>query len=254
MIHPTAIVSAEAKIHDSVTVGPYTIIDGNTEIGEGTVIDGHVLIRPGARIGKNCHIFHSAVISEMPQDLKFRGENTLTVIGDNTTIREFATLHRATDDRMETRVGSNCLIMAYVHLAHDVWVGDHVIISNASQIAGHADVEDWAIISGMVGLHQFVKVGAHSFIGGGFRAGQDVPPYILASGEPLRYSGLNAVGLKRRGFSSEQLDSLKQFYRTLYRSSMNRGEALRWLEKNFVFTPETTYALNFIKRSSRGLI
>jgi len=253
-IHPTAIVSSEALIHDSVTVGPYSIIDGNTEIAEGTVIDGHVLIRPGARIGKNCRIFHGAVISEMPQDLKFKGEHTLTVIGDNTTIREFATLHRATDDRLETRVGSNCLIMAYVHIAHDVWVGNNVIISNASQIAGHADVEDWAIISGMVGMHQFVKVGAHSFIGGGFRVGQDVPPYILASGEPLRYSGLNTVGLKRRGFSSEQLDSLKQFYRVIYRSSMNRSEAMRWLESHFVFTPETSYVFNFIKRSSRGLI
>lgn len=253
-IHPTAIVDPGAELHPSVTVGPYSIIDGDVEIAENTVIDSNVLVRSGARIGKGCRIFHGAVISEIPQDLKFHGEYSTTHIGDNTNIREFATVHRGTEDRDMTKVGSNSLIMAYVHIAHDVFVGDYVIISNASQIAGHADIGNYAIVSGMVGVHQFVRIGAHSFIAGGFRVGQDVPPFVLASGEPLRYTGLNTVGLKRRGFSSDQLERIKAFYRVLYRSKYNISDAIRHLEHSFEFTDETQRCLDFIKQSKRGLI
>ncbi|MCK5520619.1 MAG: acyl-ACP--UDP-N-acetylglucosamine O-acyltransferase [Candidatus Marinimicrobia bacterium] len=254
LIHKSAVIHPDAKLHESVKVGPYAIIDGDVEIDEGTVIDGHVLIRDGARIGKNNRFFHSAVISEIPQDKKFYGEYAMTIIGDNNNIREFATIHRGTEDRDKTMIGNDCLIMAYVHIAHDVFVGNNVVISNATQVAGHADIEDFAIISGMVGVHQFVKIGSHSFIGGGYRVGQDVPPFIMASGDPLRYAGLNTVGLKRRGFSPDKFEALKSFYRILYRSKYNVSDAVRKLEETFEFTEETRIALDFIKRSKRGLI
>ncbi|UCH93283.1 MAG: acyl-ACP--UDP-N-acetylglucosamine O-acyltransferase [Candidatus Aminicenantes bacterium] len=253
-IHPTALVDPSAKIGEGVLIGPYTIVGNNVEIGDGTRIDSNARICYGARIGKDCHIFHGAVISEIPQDLKFQGEDSIAVIGDRTRIREFATIHRGTRDREKTEVGSDCLLMAYSHIAHDCVVGDHVILSNIVQLGGHVTVHDWAYIGGMVGVHQFTHIGEHAFIGGGYRCTQDVPPYILAAGEPLKYSGLNVVGLRRHGFTNETINLLKEVYRLIYRSEFNVSQALDQIQSGFEPTEEIRKVISFIQLSKRGII
>jgi UDP-N-acetylglucosamine acyltransferase len=253
-IHPTAVVDPSAKIGEGVIIGPNSIVEGNVEIGEGTRIDSQAKIGYGARIGKDCHIFHGAVVSEIPQDLKFHGEDSITIIGDRTKIREYATIHRGTENRQKTKVGSDCLLMAYSHVAHDCFVGDHVILSNVVQLGGHVTVDEWAYIGGMAGVHQFTHIGEHAFIGGGYRCIQDVPPYILVSGEPLKYSGLNVVGLRRRGFSNETINLLKEVYRLIYRSEFNISQALEQIQSAFEPTEEIGKIVSFIQQTKRGIV
>ncbi|HOT98153.1 MAG TPA: acyl-ACP--UDP-N-acetylglucosamine O-acyltransferase [bacterium] len=253
-IHPTALIDPQARIGDNVQIGAFAIVEGDVAIGEGTTIGPHTLIADGARIGKNCRIHNGAVVATLPQDLKFGGEATLFEIGDNTTIREFATLNRGTAAHGKSSIGSNCLLMAYTHVAHDCTVGNNVIMSNGVQLGGHVTIEDWAIIGGMTPVHQFCHVGQHCMIGGGFRVIQDVPPYILASEEPLRFCGLNSIGLRRRGFSSETLLQLKRVYRLLYRSNLNVSQAVERIKAEFELTPEITNILRFIETADRGIL
>jgi len=253
-IHPTAVIDPSAQIGSNVTIGPFTIIAGNVEIGDGTVIDSGARICYGARIGKDCHIFHGAVISEIPQDLKFEGEDTVTLIGDRTQVREYATIHRGTKNRLETRVGTDCLLMAYTHVAHDCFLGNHVVFANSVQIGGHVTVDDHVFIGGMTGVHQFAHIGRHSFIGGCYRCNQDVPPFILVSGEPLKFSGLNIVGLRRRGFSNSTINLMKEAYRLIYRSQFNISQALEQIQSGFEPLPEINEIVTFIRESKRGIL
>jgi len=254
IIHPTAIVDSAARIGDQVTIGPGTIVEANTEIGSGTRIDAYARIATGARIGKNCHIFHGGVVSELPQDLKFQGEETVAIIGDRTMLREYVTIHRGTANRKKTQVGCDCLLMAYSHVAHDCHVGDHVIMANSVQLGGHVSIDDYAYIGGMTGVHQFTHIGKHAFIGGGYRCVQDVPPYILATGEPLKFSGLNVVGLRRRGFSKETIEMLKEVYRLIYRSDFNISQAVEQIRSAFEETEEIREVVSFIEHSQRGIV
>ncbi|MCF7796534.1 MAG: acyl-ACP--UDP-N-acetylglucosamine O-acyltransferase [Lentisphaeria bacterium] len=254
-IHPTAIIAdKDVKIGENVTIGPYTIVEDNVEIGDGVDIASHVQIGRGARIHKNARIFIGAVVSGRPQDLKYADEDTLTVIGENTTIREYVTIHRGTEDKWQTTIGNNCLIMAYTHVAHDCIIGDHVILSNACNMAGHVTIQEYAIIGGMVPIHQFVTIGRHSFIGGGFRVSKDVPPYIRASNSPLTYNGLNAVGLRRRGYTSETVAQIKEAYHLIYRSKLNVSQAVLAIKQDLPQTEEIGHILEFIENSARGII
>lgn len=253
-IHSTAIIDTTVELGTGVTVGPYSIIRGDAVIGDGTQIHAHVFIDDGARIGKNCVIHHSAAVSTPPQDLKYNNEKTLLEIGDNTIIREFADLNRGTEHRGKTVIGSNCLLMAYCHTAHDCIVGDNVILANGVQLAGHVTVEDYVILGGLVAVHQFCRVGCHSLIGGVYRAVQDVPPYILAAGEPLSYKGLNAIGLRRRGFSREAVTALRRCYKLIYRSHLNTSQALDTVRSEMEVIPEIEHVLTFIEASERGII
>lgn len=253
-IHPTAAVDTKARLAEDVSVGPFSIIEGDVEIGKGSQIHSHVLVANGARIGENCQVHHGTAISTIPQDLKFSGENTTLEIGDNTIVREFCDLNRGTKHRGKSAIGKECFLMAYAHVAHDCLIGDHVIIANGVQLAGHVTIEDWVIIGGLVAVHQFCSVGQHAFIGGGFRAVQDVPPYILAASEPLTYKGLNAIGLKRRGFSSETIGALRKCYRIIYRSRLNTRHALEKIKSEMEMIPEIRAVIAFIEKSERGII
>lgn len=247
-IHP------EAKLDPSVQVGPFVYIDKDVEIGAGTVIDANATILEGTRIGKNCHIFPSAVVGAIPQDLKFKGEKTYVFIGDNTTIRECATVHRGTASKGKTVVGNNCLIMAYSHVAHDCILHDHIIMSNATQLAGEVEVDDWAILGGGTLVHQFSHIGAHVMIQGGTRVNKDIPPFIIAARDPVSYCGINSVGLGRRGFTKEQLSSIQETYRLLYMSGLNVSQALQQITETLPQTPERDLIADFIKASPRGVV
>jgi UDP-N-acetylglucosamine acyltransferase len=253
-IHSTAIVSSKAEIGKSVKIGPFSIIEDDVVIGDDCEIESNAVIADGTRLGKNCHVFHGAVLGTIPQDLKFSGEKTTLEIGDGTTIREFATLNRGTIDRLKTVVGENCLLMAYSHIAHDCILGNNVVIANAVNMAGHVIIEDFVGVGGMSPIHQFVHIGKHSFIGGGLRVHKDVPPFILAMGEPLRYGGLNKVGLKRRGFSDEVLALLKESYRILYQTSLTVNDALKKIEDEVQPIPEVREIVSFVRESVRGVI
>ena len=242
------------RLGDDIYVGPYAIIEKDVIIGNRTWIDAHAHIKPFTTIGKNCKIFHGAVVGEIPQDLKFEGEKSELVIGESTTIREFCTLNRGTKDKGKSEVGSHCLLMAYVHVAHDCFIGDHSILANGVQLGGHVNIGKHVTIGGMTPVHQFCKIGDYSFIGGGFRIVQDVPPFILAMGEPLKFSGLNAVGLRRKNFSSEACKQIKQAYRFIYQSDLNRSQAVSQLQKEFNDVPEIDSIVDFIENSDRGLI
>jgi UDP-N-acetylglucosamine acyltransferase len=239
---------------DGVSVGPFSIVEADVEIGEGSRIQSHVLVANGARIGKNCQIFHGAVVSSVPQDLKFSGEETVLEIGDHTVIREYCDLNRGTRERGKSAIGEHCFLMAYVHVAHDCLIGDKVILANGVQLAGHVTIEDRVNIGGMVPVHQFCSIGRHAFIGGGFRVVQDVPPYILAAGEPLTYKGLNIVGLRRRGFSQESIAALRKCYRYLYQAKLNTSQALERIRTDMAVTEEVQAVLEFIEKSERGVI
>jgi UDP-N-acetylglucosamine acyltransferase len=254
MIHKTAQVSSKAEIGQNVEIGPFTVIEDDVIIGNETIIGSNVIIASGARIGEKCNIFHGAVLATVPQDLKFGNEKTTLEIGKNTTIREYATLNRGTTDHWKTVVGDNCLLMAYSHVAHDCTLGNNVIIANSVNMAGHVTIEDFVGIGGMVPIHQFVKIGKHTFVGGGFRVPKDVPPYIRAMGEPLRYAGLNSVGLQRRGFSSEALSELKKAYRIFYRSNLTVEKALKKIEAEIRPIAEVQEMVRFIKSCERGII
>ena len=212
MNQPLAYVHPQAKVAKNVVIEPFVNIEKNVEIGEGTWIGSNVTIMEGARIGKNCKVFPGAVISAIPQDLKFAGEDTLVKIGDNVTVREFVTINRGTKASNETVIGDNCLLMAYVHIAHDCIIGNNVILANAATLAGHITIDDYAIIGGMTAVHQFVQVGAHSFLSGGALVRKDVPPFTKGAREPLSYVGINSVGLRRRGFSNERINAIQDIY------------------------------------------
>lgn len=254
MNQPLAYIHPQAKIAENVVIEPFAMIHKNVEIGEGTWIGSHVTIMEGARIGKNCKIFPGAVISGVPQDLKFKGEETTAVIGDNTVIREYVTVSRGTTDRHTTIVGKNCLIMAYVHIAHDCVIGDHVILVNAVQLAGHVQVEDFAIVGGASVVHQFVRIGSHVIIAGGSLIGKDVPPFSKAARDPLRYCGINSIGLRRRGFTNDQINSIQDIYRVLYIKGHNTSKAVEILEIDFPPSKERDEILNFIRSSDRGIM
>jgi UDP-N-acetylglucosamine acyltransferase len=253
-IHPTAVIGSNAVLGDNIVIGPYAVIDDDVVIGNGTHIGPHVYCADGARIGNNCAVHHGAVVATVPQDLKFKNEKTTFEIGNSTTIREFCTLNRGTAEHMKSTVGSNCLLMAYVHVAHDCTIGDNVIIANSVQMGGHVTIEDWAIVGGLTAIHQFASIGEHAMIGGHYRVPKDVPPFILAGGAPLTYEGLNVVGLRRRGFSRETLDALTEAYRFLYLSKLNVSQAVKRIKEELTLTPEIKRLLSFIERSKRGII
>jgi len=223
-------------------------------IGENTRINSHVLIKSGTKIGKNCEIFSGAIIGEKPQDLKYNNEQTYVEIGDNCIIREYCTIHRGTSDRQVTKIGSNCLLMAYSHVAHDSFLSNDVILSNSVQVGGHVDIENNVIVGGSTPIHQFCKIGEYAFIGGGYRIVQDVPPYIKAMGEPLKYSGINSIGLKRNNFSEQIVRSIKKAYRIIYRSEYNILQAIKTLDDTYKEDKEILKIIKFIKNSKRGII
>lgn len=253
-IDPTAIIDSGAEIGEDVSIGPYTVIQDDVVIDNGSQIGSHVLIHSGARIGNKCRIFKGAVLGTDPQDLKYAGEKTTLEIGDETTIREFCTLNRGSSHRFKTIIGKKCLLMAYVHVAHDCQIGDHVILANAVNMAGHVIIEPYASVGGMTPIHQFVRIGKYSFIGGGLRVPKDVPPFILAAGEPLNYAGINRVGLSRRGFSSEIMMQLRQAYKLIYRSGLNVSQAINKIKGTMELIPEIQDIIDFINASERGII
>jgi UDP-N-acetylglucosamine acyltransferase len=254
MISNLAFVHPEAKIGKDVKVEPFAYIAGNVIIGEGTWIGPNSTIMDGARIGKNCRIFPTAVISGIPQDLKFRGEDTTAEIGDDTTIRECSTVNRGTSAVGKTIVGNNCLLMAYSHIGHDCLIGNNAIIGNSSNLAGEVQIGDWAILSGGTLVHQFAHIGAHVMIGGGSKVRIDVPPFVKADRDPLSFLGLNSVGLTRRGFGKERIDEIHEIYRAIYQKGMNISQALDFVEAEFKSSPDRDYILEFIRKSERGII
>ena len=254
MIHSNTFIHPEAKIGKNVTIEPFAYIDKDVEIGDGTWVGPNACIWQGARIGKNCKIFSGAQVSCEPQDLKFEGEITTTEIGDHTTIREFVTISRGTSDRMMTKIGSHCLLMAYVHIAHDCFLGDHVILSNSVQVAGHVTIDDFTVIGGTAAVRQFVRIGAHTMIAGGSLVRKDVPPFVTAAREPLGYSGINAIGLKRRGFTTSQLNEIQEIYRTIFLSDLNTTKAVEKIKEDFNTSTEKETILTFIENSERGII
>lgn len=254
MNQPLAYVHPGAKIAKNVVIEPFTTIHNNVTIGEGTWIGSNVTIMEGARIGKNCSIFPGSVISAMPQDLKYQGEETTVIIGDNTTIRECVTINKGTSDRMKTVIGDNCLIMAYSHVAHDCIVGNGCIFSNNSTLAGHVTIGENVVLAGMVAVHQFVSVGHHAFVTGGSLVRKDVPPFVKAAREPLSYVGINSVGLRRRGFDSGKIREIQNIYRILYQNNYNNSQAAEIIEAEMEATPERDEILQFIRDSQRGIM
>jgi UDP-N-acetylglucosamine acyltransferase len=255
LIHPTALVDKTVELGDGVTIGPYSIIQGRVVIGHGTHIGPHVVIKDFTTIGNKCEIFQFAVIGEIPQDLKFQGEESHLVIGDGNTIREFATLHRGTaGGGGVTRIGHGNLFMAYTHVAHDCQVGNGVIMSNAATLAGHITVEDYAILGGLSAVHQYCQVGRHAFVGGCSAVHRDVPPYAMAVGNRARLVGLNLVGLKRHGFTDSTLQPLKRAYELLFLSDLNLKEAITRITAELPQTPEIQHLLRFLETSERGLL
>jgi len=253
-IHSTAIVSSKAELAADITVGPYTIIEENVKIGNGTRIASSALLASGATLGNNVKVHHGAVIGTIPQDLKFGGEVTQVVIGDGTVVREYATINRGTKAYGTTTVGKECLLMAYSHTAHDCILGDSVIMANSVNLAGHVEIGDYAIIGGVVPVHQFVKIGAHAMIGGGFRVQQDVCPYALVAGYPLKVTGINTVGLRRRGFSREIIKVLESAFKLLFFSGLNTSQAVERIKSEIELIPEIQEVLDFIEKSTRGIV
>lgn len=253
-ISPQAFVHEDAQVGDGVVIEPFAYIGPNVKIGDRTWVGPNANIMDRTTIGADCKIFPGAVIGAEPQDLKFSNEPTNVVIGNRTVIRECVTIHRATVDRHNTVVGDDCLIMAYVHLAHDVHVGNHVILANAVNVAGHCTVEDWAIIEGMVGVQQFVRIGAHAFVAGGSLVRKNVPPYVKAAREPLSFIGVNSIGLRRRGFLQDRIQRIEDIYRTLYVQNANMSLALKVADVEFPKCEEKDLVLDFIRESDKGII
>ena len=254
MIQPLSYIHPEAKIAENVVIEPFSTIHQDVVIGEGTWIGSNVTIMNGARIGKNCRIFPGAVISGEPQDLKFEGEITTAEIGDNTTIRECVTINRGTKDRYKTVIGKNCLIQAYSHIAHDCIIGDYCVFSNSSTLAGHITVGDHVVLAGLVAVHQFCKIGSHSFVTGGTLVRKDVPPFIKAAREPISYAGINSVGLRRRGYTSDQISEIQNIYRVLFVQNRNLAKGLDIVEAEFEATEIRDEILGFVRSSNRGVV
>lgn len=254
MISPFAHIHPNAKLGKDIIVDPFAVIEDDVTIGDGTHVMSHAVIMKKVSIGKSCRIFPGAVIGAIPQDLKFDGEETIVEVGDNTTVRECVTINRGTKDKWKTVVGSNCLLMAYSHIAHDCILGNHVIIANSVQLAGHVEIGDHAIIGGMAAAIQFSKIGAHTYIAGGTEVIKDVPPYIKAGRSPLCYVGVNSVGLQRRGFTSERINSISEIYRNIYLRGLNISQATQIIEKELPESEEKSEILKFIKDSKRGIL
>ena len=254
MKQPLAFINPDARIHPSVVIEPFVTIQGDVEIGEGCHIGPNVTIMDGARIGKNVTVFPGAVISGPPQDLKFRGEKTLAIIGDNTVIRECVTVHRGTASKGKTVVGSNCLIMAYCHVAHDCVVGNNVIMSNAVQIAGEVVIDDFAVIGGGALIHQFCHIGSHVMLQGGALVNKDIPPYVKAARDPIAYVGVNSIGLRRRGYTNETIRDIQEIYRYLYLSGLNNSDAVSRIEAELPASKERDEIILFVRNSGRGII
>jgi UDP-N-acetylglucosamine acyltransferase len=252
-IHPTAIIDKSAKLGDNITVGPYAIIGPDCVIGDGCEIGSTAAIHKWTELGKGVRVWHGASLGGDPQDLKYKGAKTRALIGDNTVIREFATVNRSTGEGHDTVVGKNCFIMAYAHVAHECTVGDNVILANAASLAGHVTVEDFAIIGGLTPIHQFSRVGCHCMVGGSSAVQKDVIPYTKAFGNPLRMYGLNAVGLARRGFSEHQRDLIGKAYRILFRANLNTTQALERLKADLEQIAEIQHIIGFIESSQRGI-
>jgi len=253
-IHPTAVVSGAANLEEGVVIGPYSIVAADVNIGKNTVIGPHVVIDEHTDIGAGCRIFQFASIGAAPQDLKFRGEITRTIIGNSNTIREFVTIHRATAADIGVTIMGDCnLIMAYCHIAHNCKLGNRIVMANAANLAGHIHVEDNAIIGGMTGIHQFTRIGAHCIIGGCSAVGKDVPPFTMASGNMAKLYGLNLIGLKRRNFSPETIQSLKLAYRIIFRSSLLLKTALEKVRTDVPDLPEIRQFIDFIQNTQRGI-
>ena len=252
-IHESAVVYPGARLGREVEIGPYSVIGENVFVGDGTKIGAHVVLEGWTTIGRDCQIHHGACVGGAPQDLKFKGEKTFVYIGDNTIIREFVTINRATGEGEETRVGANCLIMATAHIAHNCQIGNNVIIANGSGIAGHVVIEDRAIISGLSGVHQFVKIGRNAMIGGASKVVQDVPPFVIADGRPARVCGLNSVGIARAGLSEDVRLNLKKAYRMLYRSGMKLSEAITMMEQDLDSNEAVEHLLRFLRNVDRGI-
>lgn len=254
MISPLAYISQDAKLGNNVRVDPFAVIHEGVTIGEDTHIMSNAVIMPRTTIGKSCFIYPGAVIGAVPQDLKFVGEETVVEIGDRTTIRECVTINRGTKDRWKTVIGNDCLLMAYVHVAHDCQVGDHVILANSVQLAGHVVIGDYAIIGGLSGAAQFTHIGAHTYVGGHAVIKKDVPPFIKAGRVPLSYVGVNSVGLQRRGFSKETVNEILEVYRNIYNKGLNITQALEFIEHKVPGSAEKTQIISFIKGSERGIL
>ena len=254
MISKLASISSESTIGDDVFIGPFTTIHEDVVIGARTKIHSNVSIYPGTRIGEDCEIFPGAVIGVIPQDLKFDGEYTTVEIGNNTTIRECVTIHRGTKDRLTTKIGSNCLLMTYVHIAHDCLIGDNVILASYVGISGHVTIDDFAILEGTVVAQQFVHIGAHSFIGGASLIRKDVPPYIKAAREPLTYAGVNSVGIRRRGFTDDQVREIEDIYRILYVQNNNVSKGIVAILDTIPDSEIRKNILSFIETSDKGII
>ena len=245
---------SNADLDQDVIIGAYSVIESDVSIGNRTEIGNNVTIASGTKIGSDCKIFHSASIGEIPQDLKYNNEDTVVLIGDRSVIREFATINKGTNASGKTVIGSDCLLMTSIHIAHDCVIGDHVIMSNLATLGGHVNMGDWAILSGGVLVHQFCKIGQHAFVGAGGFVSQDVPPFILAAGTPLEYNGVNSVGLKRRGFTIEQRKEIKSIYNIYFRSKNNRKDNLDKIKKKNSMSDNTELIVDFIKKSERGII
>tara|TARA_Y100000996_G_scaffold415346_1_gene409515 strand:- start:2803 stop:3564 length:762 start_codon:yes stop_codon:yes gene_type:complete len=253
-MYKNSIISPKSNIDTSVEIGPFCIIEDNVSIDKNCKIHSHVIIKSGTSIGQDCEIFSGAVLGEIPQDLKYNGEKTKLKIGNNNIIREYVTIHKATADRKITEIGNNCMLMAYSHIAHDSIIKNNVILSNGVQVGGHVDIDDFVIVGGATPIHQFCKLGKFSFIGGGYRVVQDVPPYIKAMGEPLKYFGVNSIGLSRNQFSSDQISLIKKAYKILYRSKYNISQAVNILNNDYSDNEQINEIINFIDNSNRGII
>lgn len=252
--HSLANIHPEAKIGKNVVVEAFATVQADVEIGDDCWIGPNAVIWNGARLGKGVRVYPGASVSSIPQDLKFAGEKTETFIGENTVIREYVTVSCGTNDKFKTVIGKNCLLMAYVHVAHDCIIGDNCILVNAVQLAGHVEVDDWAIIGGASALHQFVKIGAHVMISGGSLVRKDVPPFVKAAREPLAYAGINSVGLRRRGFTSEKINEIQEIYRYVFMKGLNNSKAVEELERRVPETEERDLIINFIRNSERGIM
>ena len=254
MIHQLTAVDPRAKIGKNVTVEPFTTIASDVVIGAGTWIGSNVTIMDGARIGKNCKIFPGTVISAIPQDLKFDGEDTQTIIGDNTTLRECVTINRGTKALGYTKVGNDCLIMATSHVAHDCVLGNNVIIANGCGIAGHVEIGDFVVMGGLSAVQQFGKIGKHVMISGGSLIRKDIPPYVKVAREPISYAGINSVGLRRRGFTNDKIFEIQKIYRAIFQMKMNTTQAIEYIEKEMLPTVERDEIITFIQNSPRGIV
>ena len=252
-IHPSAVIAESARLGANVTILPYCVIGDEVEIGDGSIIGPHAVIEKWTSLGKECRGYQFASVGAAPQDLKFKGERSYTVIGDRTTIREGATIHRATGEGNETRIGSDCLLMAYIHVAHNCTLGNHVIMSNLASCAGHATVEDRVVIGGMAGVHQFVKIGRNAMVGGMSKLVQDVVPYTIVDGHPAKVVGLNNVGISRAGVPLESRRLIKQAYKILYRSGLSLPEAIAVIEQEVDSCEEVEHFLRFLRNAERGI-